>query len=369
MVFRTDASLQIGTGHVMRCLTLADELRRRGHLCEFFCRPHQGHLGEVISTKGFPVRWLRNAANASIPVNGQLLAYSHWLAASWQADAEQTLEAFEGIAVDWLVVDHYALDHQWEAVVGVVASHVMVIDDLADRRHHCDLLLDQNVLGEQNGDKYAGITNQSCKYLLGPAYALLGQEYALITASLPDRADKVARVLVFVGGSDPYHLTEAYLTALSAPGCRYLSADIVLGKNHQNSKKIQQLASIRGDTGVYCGLPSLAGLMVRADLMLGGGGATNWERFCLGLPAIVTSVADNQDSLNKALAQQGLICFLGKAEHVTVNDISRGLGEILDDPTAFVAQSRRVRSFVDGKGTGRVADMMNIETESGRCRV
>lgn len=365
VAFRADASVQIGTGHIMRCLTLAEELRLQGHGCEFLCRPHTGHLGDLISARGFHVHWLQEPVAGEDSAGQPLLMHSHWLGASWQADASQTLSVLEGMEFDWLVMDHYGLDFRWQSLLNNAVPHLMVIDDLADRHHQCDLLLDQNAIDEVGGNNYEGLINEQCKLLMGPAYALLGREYSVLASLLPSRAGQVARVVIFVGGSDGFQLTELYLDALTAPPFEHLCVDVVLGKNHPAPERVNRMAAARRGTQVHSGLPSLAGLMMRADLMLGGGGATNWERLCLGLPSIVTSIAANQDKVNQVLSRMGLIHFLGKAECVTLGDIRQMVLKILDDPVALAEESGAMRAIVDGKGTSRVVDRMSVVVGRG----
>jgi len=358
IALRVDASVQIGSGHVMRCLTLADELRRRGNNCEFICRPHPGHLGEVISARGFRVNWLKAATAASRPFAGQLLAHDHWLGADWRADAEQTQAVLGNETFDWLVVDHYGLDARWESRLAETALRVMVIDDLADRHHQCQLLLDQNVLNGATGETYERLVNTDCLQLLGPNFALLGPEYSRLAALLPERTGVVARVLVFVGGSDPFHLTETCLEALASPRLKNVCVDVVVGPNHPAPGRVRQLAACRPGTSVYSSLPSLAGLMLRADLMLGGGGATNWERLCLGLPAVVVSTADNQEGISRSLDDSGLVHYLGKAGECTVEDMRQAVLSLACNPARTAARSRVMRQVVDGKGTARVVDSL-----------
>jgi UDP-2,4-diacetamido-2,4,6-trideoxy-beta-L-altropyranose hydrolase len=363
VAFRADASVQIGTGHIMRCLTLADELTRQGHECWFICRDHQGHLGELIAGKGFAFNLLLTPGEGdpnpnpnSSKDNGT--AHTDWLGVSWQLDAAQTLVLLESLAVDWLVVDHYAIDARWEGEVSEVVGRIMVIDDLADRDHHADMLLDQSALNEGMEKRYRERLNSESTLLLGPHYALLGQEYSFLANVLPERDGQVFRALVFVGGSDPYHFTERYLKALSGPKFRHLLVDVVIGKNHPAPEAVSEITSRRAGTRLYLGLPSLAALMVRADLMLGAGGATNWERMCLGLTSVVVSVARNQDDINRELADQRLIYFLGKAETAAIGDIQTVLLSVLDSVSKNSAQSKAMRKVVDGCGTERVARMM-----------
>ncbi|MCR8913698.1 UDP-2,4-diacetamido-2,4,6-trideoxy-beta-L-altropyranose hydrolase [Marinobacter panjinensis] len=355
-VFRTDASISIGTGHVMRCLTLAQELRRQGHQCRFICRDHSGHLGDLIVDKGFyidllsaPADEVENPAHAS-----KKTFHAAWLGVGWQLDAEQTLEAIDSVEVDWLVVDHYSLDSRWELKVRGAGCRVMVVDDLADRPHHADLLLDQNILGPESESPYKSLVNAECVLLLGPRYAMLGHEYSLLSRALPYRDNKVLRVLIFVGGSDPHHLTESYLQAVATPEFQHLQVNVVLGKNHPAPEAVEEIARSRKGTALFSGLPSLAAQMIRCDLMLGGGGATNWERMCLGLTTIVVSVAHNQYETCQQLAKHGLINFVGVAEEISIEDIQRTLRGILGDSPRRVKQMEMMRNVVDGYGTERI---------------
>ncbi|WP_417539283.1 UDP-2,4-diacetamido-2,4,6-trideoxy-beta-L-altropyranose hydrolase [Marinobacter sp.] len=359
IAFRADASIEIGTGHVMRCLTLADELTRQGHECQFICREHRGHLGELISSKGYELTLLPAATDTELDslANGTN-AYADWLGVSWQQDAEQTIEALASLSADWLVVDHYALDARWEQQLANVVNQIMVIDDLADREHKCSLLLDQNVLGAKVQHRYEAKVNKTCRLLLGPRYALLRPEYGLMADVLPERDGNISRVLIFVGGSDPYHLTERYLHALDAPEFDHLFVDVVMGKNHSSPEMVKQLVAKRAKARLYAGLPSLAALMVRADLMLGAGGATNWERMCLGLNSVVVSVARNQDDINRELESQALISFVGNAEGLDVDSIREAMQFVLESPKHNQGQSIAMRRMVDGHGAQHVAQQL-----------
>lgn len=370
-MFRTDASIQIGTGHVMRCLTLADELTRQGDQCQFICREHEGHLGELITSKGYKLHLLPSVTSSEYPLSdiaGKAHAYTHkeWLGVPWQVDAAQTLKVLEALAVDWLVVDHYALDKCWEQQVKNTVGKLMVIDDLADRAHQANLLLDQNVLNTEQEKHYKALVNAECKLLLGPRYSLLGEEYGCLARALPERDGQVARVMIFVGGSDPHHLTERYLEAISAAEFDVLAVDVVIGKNHPAPETVAKMVSLRQGTRLYSGLPSLAALMVRADLMLGAGGTTNWERMCLGLNSIVVSVAANQDAINEELAAQELIRFVGQAQDVDMERIRSTLGRVLENRQYNRDQSRAMREVTDGSGTAQVARILAEQVLAGQ---
>jgi UDP-2,4-diacetamido-2,4,6-trideoxy-beta-L-altropyranose hydrolase len=180
ILIRTDASVQIGTGHVMRCLTLADELRGRGAEVIFVCREFDGNLCGYIEEKGYivhrlPVSDATEQGDQNIEIG---LKHTAWLGADCQTDVEQVEEIIKDLESppDWLVVDHYALDERWEECLRSYCKKIMVIDDLADRPHNCDLLLDQNFY-ENLESRYDGLVPPQCKKFLGPKYALLRPEF------------------------------------------------------------------------------------------------------------------------------------------------------------------------------------------------
>ena len=257
VTFRTDASLDIGTGHVMRCLTLADALRAHGASCRFICR-----------------------------------------------DAEQTLAALGASPVDWLIVDHYALDAAWGRALRPACRRLAVIDDLADRPHDCDLLLDQN-LGRSAAD-YAGLVLAGCKVLAGAAYALLRPEFAALReySLARRRAGGLKRLLVAMGGVDKDNVTGSILAALR--GCdldRAAEITVVMGSKAPWLEQVKAQADLMPwPTRVEVNVAHMAQLMAVSDLAIGAAGTTAWERCCLGLPSLVMVLAANQQSGASALA-------------------------------------------------------------------
>lgn len=305
IIFRTDASLQIGTGHVMRCLTLADALRERGAKIIFICRPHTGHLLDLIRQRFHHVIELEPAdAQFKVPAD---TAHAQLLSTNWARDAQQTSKALGEQIVDWLVVDHYALDYRWEQAMRMQVRRIMVIDDLADRPHDCDLLLDQN-LGRTASD-YSGLLNSGTPILIGPQYALLRPEFAQWRDySLKRRADsQLKNLLITMGGVDQSNASGQVLAALKI--CELptdLSITLVMGPHAPWLTQVQaQAATMSRSTKVLVGVKTMALLMAESDLCIGAAGSTSWERCCLGLPAVVMVLAPNQSNGAMALQTQG----------------------------------------------------------------
>lgn len=339
----------MGTGHVMRCLTLADELARRGGTACLIMRALPGHLGELVQRRGHDSVLLPAPTGESVAPPRPPL-YAPWLAVPVAQDADETLAVLNAGGFDWLVVDHYAIDATWQRRVRRRTSKILVIDDLADRPHDCDILLDTTLAG---AERYRGLLPAPCLQLLGPRFALLRPQFA--AARSTQRDGRVGRIHVFYGGSDPDNLTELTLQAIAqvAPS---LAVDVVLGQNVLPAQRARlgrsaaQLAQVSTHTDVS----DMAGLMARADLAFGAAGTTTWERACLGLPSMVVSVAENQRKLAATAEQSGILRWLGEVGEITVEKLAQALRAALAAPAALAAQSRRALELVDGGGASRV---------------
>ncbi len=212
VVFRTDASHTIGTGHTIRCLTLAKALRESGAQILFICREHEGDLCNHIEEQGFAVHHLSSPREDFISEYAP--AHAAWLGATWQEDADATVAAITSLQIkpDWLIVDHYGIDQRWEDVLRPLVDRIMVIDDLADRHHDCDLLLDQNLILDMES-RYGDLVPDDCTLLLGPDYALLQPIYAELHDRIPPREGSIRRILISFGGADSNNLTGRALEA------------------------------------------------------------------------------------------------------------------------------------------------------------
>jgi UDP-2,4-diacetamido-2,4,6-trideoxy-beta-L-altropyranose hydrolase len=358
LIIRTDASIQIGTGHVMRCLTLADELCGRGAEVVFVCREFAGNLCGYIEEKGHIVHRLPVSNEQEQNIESGL-KHAAWLGADWQTDARQVEEIIKNLDThpDWLVMDHYALDERWERYLRPYVKKIMVIDDLADRPHDCDLLLDQNFY-ENLESRYDKLVPPRCKKLLGPKYALLRPEFSEARKNLRKRDGYVKRIMIFFGGSDPSNETTKALEAIRMLNRPDIAVDVVLGAFNPHRKVIEQIASDLPDCTCHFKVEDMSVLMAKADLAVGAGGTTVWERCVLGLPSLVTTVAENQEKTVSDMAESGYLLFLGRSEAVSINSLYHALEIALQSPWLLISFARKTQSLADGKGAKRIAQEM-----------
>lgn len=339
IVFRADAATRIGSGHVMRCLTLAGVLRERGVAASFVCRQHEGHLCELIQSRGFEV--MRLPAGESV---------------DWRDDAQATIDALheKGLRPDWLIVDHYGLGHEWESALRPVTGRIMAIDDLADRRHDVDLLLDQNVDNPLHR-KYAQLLPASATLLLGTQYALIRPEFAAQREqSLARRNGQLERLLVFMGGSDPKNDTGRVLAGLKMVSAAALQIDVVIGSSNPHRPAIAEACALFPRACLHVQTERMAELMMLADCTIGAGGSATWERCTLGLPALVTIQADNQEVIANVVHRAGGHRLLGRSHVLLAEDYGRAVVALTHEDLRRMSATSA--TLCDGLGASRVAD-------------
>lgn len=345
----------------MRDLTLARELRNRRANCMFVCREHEGHLIDLIRQADFEVSIL---PQKTLPFDVQQMSSSHlptystWIGADLLVDAQETINAIKGTKPDWLVVDHYAIDCKWESALRPYVEKILVIDDLANRHHDCDILLDQN-LKQDYLNCYNSLVPQNCTRLLGPEYALLQPQYAELHPKTPPRLDPIQRIFVYFGAADNSGLTLRTLKALKLVIRDDISVDVVINPTHPDYQEVKTFAS--RNINIHETVPSLSLMMVSADLAIGACGATSWERCCLGLPSIVITLADNQIPIASELEKLGVIKWIGNHNTVTISDIALSIQAAFDKPDLFREWSSQCRQLLDGKGTHRTADVLTLD--------
>lgn len=325
----------------MRCLTLADTLRARGAEVRFISRAHSGGASALIGQRGYACHVLPAGAPADSAGD---LAHSAWLGATWNEDLAQSAAALADWPADWLVVDHYALDWRWESAMRKYAAHIVAIDDLADRRHDCDLLLDQNFYRDMDR-RYDGLVSDTCVRLLGPGHALLRPEFEAAARDLHRTAGPVQRILVFMGGMDQDNATGIALQGLQDVARDNVWIDVVLGASAPHREQVSALCDSMPNVHLHVQVNNMAELMARADLAIGACGSATWERCFLGLPTIAIVLADNQRKSAADLAEAAYIVNLGDLATVTPQAVARAVDAWRTDAATRMAVSRRVSSL------------------------
>lgn len=327
IAIRTDASVPVGTGHVMRCLTMAEALRKRRAEVVFVCREEPGNCCKLVMEKGFQV--------FGLPVEKPMDSLQ---------DAEQTVKVL-ACKLDWLIADHYGIGAEWERCMRCTAGGIMVIDDLADRPHECDLLLDQNLYGDM-WHRYDALVPAACRLFLGPRHALLREEFITARRTLRRRDGVVGRILVFFGGSDPTNETAKALAAIKLLQRPELHVDVVIGDSNPHRMAIEELCATMPNVSWHRQVSTMAALMTAADLSVGAGGITTWERCFLGLPSLVVVVAGNQEQLARAADHVGIIRLVGNSAAVTVDSLAKAMCRVLDRPGELATMANRSLSLM-----------------------
>lgn len=279
VVIRVDASTTIGSGHVMRCLMVAKMLSQHQFNVRFWMLDLPGNMIAYVRSQGFATIFTPEKA-------------------------------------DLYIVDHYDIDERWESEMRHYAKKIMVIDDLANRKHDCDLLLDQNYI-QNFQHRYAQLVPSHCVQLLGPSYLIMREEFMVARQQLRARtSDAVERLLVFMGGSDPTGETLKVIAALQ--NFHFADVDVVVGNGNESKTRIQRICEERG-YHYHQQIHNMAELMQRADFSIGAGGSATWERCYVGLPSTSTIVAHNQIESTEFAAQVGAVWNLGWHENVTID--------------------------------------------------
>jgi UDP-2,4-diacetamido-2,4,6-trideoxy-beta-L-altropyranose hydrolase len=342
VAIRADASADIGTGHVMRCLTLANALRGRGATVSFLCREYAGHLCDQVEADGFAVH--RLPVQAALTPDASLVPPQ----IGWEVDAEQSRLALEhaGMRPDLLVVDHYGLGIPWERALRPLTRRILVIDDLADRPHDCDVLLDPN-LHDSPKIRYTRLVAPSTRVFVGPRYALLRPEFDRVAARTRDSG--LSRMLIFFGGADSSNEALKLVHALRGLAERAPPTVVVLGAINSNVEEVRRTTRGVDRIQLVVTTGEMARLMDEADLGVGTCGGAAWERCLLGLPALVVVSAENQRDDARILHSLGAVRNLGDASDTSVKRWIAEIGALQKDPAALQAMSRAAAAVMRGR--------------------
>ena len=340
IVFRADSSSKIGWGHILRCSALAQRFKEKNYKVSFIVRPHLNNISHILNKNGFNIFYLKDKKYC------------------WKEDAIQTKNIIKNIGqIDWLIMDNYGLDAKWENVVRPFVKKLMVIDDMTLRTHECDLLLDQNYYKNTN-KLYSKFIPKESKILLGPKFALIRNNFYEKRKKLKLRSGEINRILISFGGSDNIHEILKVMNAITELD-KKIEVDLLLPNLNQNYTEIQKLLSKFTNITIHYQNLDIVKLMINADLSIGAGGSSNWERCCLGLPSVVSIFAKNQLQLTTELAEKGCIVNLGMSKKLSSKNYVNTIKNL--DKFSLNKMSKNGLKLVDGKGTIRVVkEMLNF---------
>ena len=346
---RVDSSIEIGTGHAMRCLSLAKALQNMNFELYFITKKAKGSILELFVDNGFPIYYIKNTHSKS---KNNMNA---------QNDANQTAKIIikHGTKYSWILVDHYNLGFKWEKNLRKYVDKIIVIDDLA-RRHDSDLLLDQNYY-ENIKTRYDKLVPKKCIKLLGTKYALLRNEFSELRKYTVQPRKNFENVLISFGGSDPTNETTKVLSAIKILKSKkqfLKKIYVVISNSNKNKTKIKRLCNSIPNVKFYQDVYDIGKLMCKADLAIGAGGSSMWERLCLGLPTIVSIVAHNQQATTNALAKKEYIINIGLAKNLSTKKYVDILANL--DIKKLRSISKNSLKVVDGNGSTRVARKIKL---------
>ena len=340
IVIRVDSSEEIGFGHLSRCINLSEVMRSRGNEVLFICRDDEAKSFRALEDRLF--------ATVLLP----MLAVGETV--NQQEDAQQTIQALQGERPDWLVIDSYQLSKDWEQLLRPYVAKIAVIEDLSGREHDCDLLIDQNY-SERSAASFEKFVPKTCELLLGPRFALIGEQFRKLRELKSKPAPELKRIFVFCGGSDPQNLTQQVIDEIACAELSNIAVDVVVGAQNKTFDREAAL-KLNANIEIHNAGGKFARIMSIADLAIGAGGTTSWERMCLGIPSIVASIAENQNSACEKLGRDGLINYLGTQSSLKPGAIREAVFEAKNKYPSLFDQVERLQFLVDGRGCERIAD-------------
>jgi len=344
LIIRADASTEIGTGHIMRCLTLADFLRNYGCNVIFICQELLGNLCDFLEEKNLQV--CRLSVNH---LNHESFA---------QSELNQIISIINqhNLTIDWLIIDHYKLDFKCEQALRPFVNKIMVIDDLANRFHDCDLLLDQNPYNNYK-IRYKDLVSPSCLQLLGLDYLMLRSEFT--SKSIPPKKQTAIaqNILITMGGTDSRNITCWLIEALEYLRIP-LSIRIVVGPvcPHINKIKLAASKATLHEISVEQSVTNISELMLWSDLAICAGGFTTYELAFMGVPTIVISASATQLEAAIALHQLGITKFIGEFGNISMSSTVSTLSDMIFNSEKRIELSYSSKAKIDGYGVNRVVE-------------
>lgn len=356
IAIRVDSSESIGTGHVYRCSGLAKSLTNHGHECIFYCKSHPGNISGLLISAGYQVKFLSLEENDENISDKNGVAHQAWLGGSQEHDVRMFLDAIGNeTKPNLVIVDHYALSDKWERLVfEQLGCLLVVVDDLCDRKHYCNFLIDQTFM--RNSRDYDGLINESALAITGTSYALIRDEFRFLRpAAITRRIENLSpkKLLITMGGIDEFNYSKKILTFLDENAyITIFSITLVVGVKCPHIKELKAYSAELG-VNFIVNASDMANLMLQNDIAIGALGGTTWERCVLGLPALNVVVAENQKNIADQLEIAGHITI--DARTMTSQEFKSKLNTVIDNAYAL---SKSSFAICNGRGLSIVTDII-----------
>lgn len=339
LLFRVDGSIQIGTGHVMRCLALAQAWQLEGGEA-YFCmhRDLPESLARRLEAEGVHTIALQTSPG------------SH-------EDAQETITYCQKYNCQWLIVDGYHFDASYQQIIKTDRLQLLVIDDYGHANSYCaDLVLNQNVYA--HSDLYPQTTNNT-KLLLGCDYALLRRDFWSWRGGARYKLRELApksplRILITLGGSDPDNITMTVLTALKHLDLKRIEAKVVVGGSNPHLDLLKSVCDCLGESvSLHSNVADISNIMAQSDLAISAGGSTCWELAFMGIPSLLIILAENQKLIAETLDNSNIGINLGWHQEITPNIIIKQIKNLSENYDFFIQMSQKALKLVDGYGSHR----------------
>jgi UDP-2,4-diacetamido-2,4,6-trideoxy-beta-L-altropyranose hydrolase len=349
LIVRADASVAMGTGHVMRCVALAQAWQDQGGECIF-----------VMA---------ESTASSEARVHDEEFEFSGFTASPGSPqDAAQLVQLARERGAAWVVLDGYQFDVEYQRSLKATGTKLLVVDDTGHAGAYvADLVLDQNA---QVTESLYQDRQAYTRLLLGFRYALLRREFKAWRDWKRQIVSAGRKVLITIGGSDPNNFTLVAIHALRLLAQDQMEATVVIGGSNPYAEQIEEeLRGTGGSTRLLKNTSNMPELMADADVGISGAGSTCWEMCFMGLPAIVVDVAENQRAIAQELERVGIAIHLGSNSDVTAEAMASKLKKLLASHDRRTEMSERGRNLVDGSGSERVvAAMISADLRLRRAR-
>ncbi|MDB9312962.1 UDP-2,4-diacetamido-2,4,6-trideoxy-beta-L-altropyranose hydrolase [Spirulina sp. CS-785/01] len=338
LLFRVDASTAMGSGHLMRCLALAQAWQALAGKAIFAVATDIGTLQTRLDIEGIAV-------------------YSLSVCSGSVEDSQAVISLAQQLGVSYVVVDGYQFGGDYQQQLKAAGLKVLFIDDYGHADYYCaDWVLNQNLSAHEGLYPHREATTQ---LLLGTGYALLRREFWQWQGWQQECPPVARKILVSLGGGDPENVTLKVMQALSAVQVEGLEVVVVVGGSNPH---YSQLADVAKQSCfpmmLKRNVTNMPELMAWADVAVAAGGSTNWELAFMGLPSIILTVAENQSAIAQQLGKMGITISLGWYHQQTVHQLTNTVAELLPALEQRQQMSIRGRKLVDGLGSQRVVEVI-----------